>query len=61
MNVPTIEDPAKANVNHAAAKEIEAGAPLPPSAVEAMVAYRKRHPDFRAIGDWCVVYGVDGA
>jgi len=24
-----------------------------------MVAYRKRHPDFRAIGDWYVIGGVD--
>ena len=24
-----------------------------------MVACRQRHPDFRAIGDWYVIYGVD--
>ena len=58
---PRVEDPAKANVNQAAANEIEAATQLTPSAAEAMVRRRERHPDFRAIGDWYVICYVDGA
>ena len=52
--------PRKINVNHASAKELEQGLDLTAKEAEAIVRYRERHGDFRAIGDLFVIYGVDG-
>lgn len=59
-NFPKVEDPSKINVNHASAKELEQGLDLTAKEAEAIVRYRERHGDFRAIGDLFVIYGVDG-
>ena len=59
-NFPKVEDPAKINVNKASAKELEDGLQLTAKEAEAIIAYRERHGDFRAVGDLYVIYGVDG-
>ena len=59
-NFPKVEDPSKINVNHASAKELEQGLNLTTKEAEAIVRYRERHGDFRAIGDLFVIYGLDG-
>jgi len=60
QNFPKIEDPSKVNVNKATAKELEMRLELTAKEAEAIVAYRERHGDFRALGDLYVIYGVDG-
>ncbi len=59
-NFLKVEDPTKLNVNRASAKELEIRLGLTAKEAEAIVAYRDRHGDFRAIGDLFVIYGVDG-
>lgn len=59
-NFRKVEDPNKVNVNKATAKEMETRLDLTVKEAEAIIAYRERHGDFRAIGDLYVVYGVDG-
>jgi competence protein ComEA len=59
-NFAKVEDPTKINVNKAGAKELETRLELTAQEAEAIVDYRERHGDFRAIGDLYVIYGVDG-
>ena len=59
-NFPKVEDPNRLNMNQATAKEMEGRLGLPAKEAEAIVSYRERHGDFRAIGDLYVIYGVDG-
>ena len=59
-NFPKVEDPSKINVNHASAKELERGLNLTAKEAEAIVRYRERYGDLRAIGDLFMIYGVDG-
>lgn len=59
-NFPKVEDPTKLNINRATAKEMEARLNLTAKEAEAIVTYRERHGNFRAIGDLYVIYGVDG-
>ena len=59
-NFPKVQDRSKINVNHASAGELEEGLNLTAKEGEAIVRYRERHGDFRAIGDLFVIYGVDG-
>ncbi len=59
-NFLKVEDPSKVNVNRATAKELETRLGLTGKEAEAIVAYRERHGDFRAVGDMYVIYGVDG-
>lgn len=60
QNFLKVEDPSKVNVNRATAKELETRLELTSKEAEAIVAYRERHGDFRAVGDMYVIYGVDG-
>jgi competence protein ComEA len=59
-NFPRVDDPSKVNVNKATAKELETRLGLTSKEAKAIVAYRERHGDFRALGDLYVIYGVDG-
>jgi len=59
-NFPKVEDPSKINVNKASAQELEQRLDLTAKEAEAVVSYRERHGDFRAIGDLFIIYGVDG-
>lgn len=59
-NFPKVEDPAQVNVTKATANEIEARLGIMAREADAIVAYRERHGDFRAIGDLYVLYGVGG-
>ena len=59
-NFLKIEDPTKTNVNRATAKEMETRLDLTAKEAAAIVAYRERHGDFRALGDLYLIYGVDG-
>jgi competence ComEA-like helix-hairpin-helix protein len=59
-NFPKVEDPSKINVNKASANELEERLELTAKEAAAIVSYRERHGDFRAIGDLFLIYGVDG-
>ena len=59
-NFPKVDDPGKLNVNKASAKELETGLHLTPQEAAAIVSYRDRHGDFRAVGDLYIIYGLDG-
>jgi competence protein ComEA len=54
------EDPAKVNINKATANELETRLALTAKEAQAIVDYRERHGDFRALGDLFIIYGVDG-
>jgi len=59
-NFLKVDDPGKLNVNKASAKELEASLNLTPHEAEAIVTYREKHGDFRAVGDLYLIYGLDG-
>lgn len=59
-NFPKVDDPTKINVNKASAKELQAALGLTEKEAQAIVSYRERHGEFRAVGDLYIIYGVDG-
>lgn len=59
-NFAKVEETGKISVNQATAKELEIGLALTAKEAQAIVSYRERHGEFRAVGDLYVIYGVDG-
>jgi competence protein ComEA len=53
--------PARANVNKAEAKELQAALEISPESATAIVAYRKKNGSFKTLDDLKKVPGVDAA
>jgi competence protein ComEA len=59
-NFLKVDEAGKVNVNKASAAEIATALGLSAKEAEAVVSYRERRGNYRALGDLYLIYGVDG-